>query len=159
MNSDTPVPFTIRRAAPGDEAIIVALLKELAVFEKLEPRFTLDQVQVTRDLFGREKAAVCDLAFAGAEPAGLALWFWTYRSFGAERGLFIEDLYVKPQFRGQGLGTMFFAHLAGQGARLEWRVLDWNEKALAFYRRLGARPLADWLTYELEGEALKRLSA
>ena len=157
MNSNADVPFSFRPAAPGDEGIIVAMLRELAVFEKLEAGFTLTEIKAARDLFGPDAAVVCELAFLGDAPAGIALWFWTYRSFRAERGVFLEDLYVRPAFRGRGLGKAFFAHLAGQGARLEWRVLDWNEKAIAFYQGLGAKPLADWLTYELDGDALERL--
>jgi diamine N-acetyltransferase len=159
MNSDNMASFSIRRAMPGDEAVIVALLRELAVFEKLEHGFTLTQAAAVRDLFGQDRAAVCELVFRGGEPAGIALWFWSYRSFRAERGVFVEDLYVRPQFRGQGIGRALLAHLARQGARLEWRVLDWNERAIAFYRSLGARPLQDWLVYEMDGEALARLAA
>jgi GNAT superfamily N-acetyltransferase len=159
MNRNDAIPFSIRRASAGDEGIIVAMLRELAEFEKLDHRFTLDKAQLARDLFGAERAAICDLAFAGGEPAGIALWFWSYRSFRAERGVFIEDLFVRPAFRGRGLGKALLAHLAAQGARLEWRVLDWNEKALAFYRGLDAAPLQDWLVYQLEGEALKRLAS
>lgn len=157
MNGAERFAFTIRRAMPGDEALAVALLHELALFEKLGHAFTLDAAALARALFGEDRSVACDLAFHGEEPAGLALWFWTYRSFRGERGLFIEDLYVRPAFRGRGLGKALLAHLARQGTRLEWRVLDWNEKALAFYRGLGARPLQDWLVYQLDGEALERL--
>lgn len=159
MNSKHPFPFTIRAARPGDEGAVVALLRELAAFEKLEDTFALTEARLAEDLFGGERAAFCDLAFRGAELAGLALWFRTYRSFRAERGVFIEDLYVRPGFRGLGLGTALLAHCARRGAWLEWRVLDWNGKAIAFYRGLGAAPLADWLVYRLEGDALARLRA
>jgi GNAT superfamily N-acetyltransferase len=159
MNGNDAVSFSIRRAAAGDEGIIVAMLLELAGFERLAPSFTLTQADIARDLFGTAPVAVCDLAFTENEPAGIALWFFSYRSFRAERGVFVEDLFVRPAFRGHGLGRMLLAHCARHGARLEWRVLDWNEKALAFYRGLGAKPLQEWLTYELSGEALKRLAS
>ena len=158
MNRNDAAPFSIRRASAGDEGIIVAMLRELAEFERA-PSFTLTEADIARDLFGPEPVCLCELAFAGEDAAGIALWFWSYRSFRAERGVFIEDLFVRPAFRGRGLGRMLLAHLARQGARLEWRVLDWNEQALAFYRGLGAAPLQDWLVYQLEGEALKRLAS
>ncbi len=159
MNGNNGPAFTIRRATPGDEGIIVAMLHELAAFERLEAGFTLTPIKAAALLFGPEPAAVCELAFRDGEAAGIALWFRTLRSFRAEPGVFIEDLYVRPAFRGQGLGRQLLGHLARQTCRLEWRVLDWNEKALGFYRGLGARPLADWLTYELDGAALERLGA
>jgi GNAT superfamily N-acetyltransferase len=159
MNRNDAIGFSIRRASAGDEGIIVTMLRELAEFERLAPAFTLTEADVGRDLLGTEPVAVCDLAFVDGDPAGIALWFWSYRSFRAERGVFIEDLFVRPAFRGRGLGRMLLAHCARQGARLEWRVLDWNEKALAFYRGLGAEPLKDWLVYQLEGDALQRLAS
>ena len=158
MNRNDAIPFSIRRAAAGDEGLIVAMLRELAEFEHA-PVFVLTEADIARDLFGAAPVAVCDLAFAEGAAAGIALWFWTYRSFRAQRGVFVEDLYVKPPFRGRGLGKALLRHLARQGSWLEWRVLDWNEKALVFYRGLGAEPLKDWLVYQLEGEALQRLAS
>ncbi len=154
--------FLIRPAAAGDAAAIVALLRELAAYEKLLDRFHLTEDAVRRDMLGGAPCG-CDLAFADGEPAGLASWFWTYKSFRAMRGLFVEDLYVRPAFRGRGLGRALLAHLA-QRTRdadgfLEWQVLDWNAPSIAFYRSLGAAPVEEWLNYRLEGEALQALAS
>ena len=137
---------------------IVCLLRELADYEKLHDRFSLTEDAVTRDMMGA--ACHCDLAFVGDEAAGLASWYWTYDSFRAARGLFIEDLYVRPAFRGQGLGKALLAHLAGK-ARAAERLPGMAGAGLehAFDRILQkprrARPLGQWLNYWLEGEGLE----
>jgi GNAT superfamily N-acetyltransferase len=152
--------FVLRAATPADAPVIVALLAELAAYEKLQDRFALSEEAVRRDMLGT--ACHCDLAFAGSEAAGIATWFWTYKSFGAARGLYVEDLYVKPHYRGQGLGRQLLACLAGRARQangfLEWRVLDWNAPAIAFYESLGARLVPEWVDCRLEGEDLKRLA-
>src|SRR6185295_1868314 len=106
-----------------------------------ENGFGLTQDMVLRDMFGA--ACYCDLAFDGREAAGIVTWFWTYKSFHGRRGLYVEDLYVKPQFRGRGLGRRFLTELAGRtravGGHMEWRVLDCNAPAIACYESLGAR--------------------
>lgn len=153
--------FAIRAAEAADAPEIVGLLRELAAYEKLLDGFTLGEDAVRRDMLG--DACRCDLAFAGGKPAGIATWFWTYKSFGARRGLFVEDLYVRSDFRGQGLGRMLLAHLAAKARDangfLEWQVLDWNAPSIAFYKSLGARPLEQWLNYRLEGDSLERLAS
>ncbi len=152
--------FSIRAAVPADAPLIVALLRELAAYEKLLDSFTLSEEAVRRDMLG--DACRCELVFAGGEPAGIATWFWTYKSFGARRGLFVEDLYVRPDFRGRGLGRKLLAHLAAKaraaGGFLEWQVLDWNTPSIEFYKSLGARPVEQWLNYRLEGESLQGLA-
>ena len=105
-----------------------------------------DQAAIARDFFGPRKLAQCDLAFEGAEAAGIATYYWTYGSFAAARGLFVEDNFVRPAFRGRGYGKALFRNLAAQGiaagaVKLEWLVLDWNETAMEFYNRIGARPV------------------
>ena len=151
--------FVLRAAMPSDAAAIVSLLKELAAYEKLLDCFSLSEELVRRDMFGT--ACHCDLAFHDEEPVSVATWFWTYKSFRARRGLFLEDLYVRPGWRGRGLGKRMLAHLAEKaraaGGFLEWQVLDWNAPSIAFYKSLGAKPVEDWLTYRLEGESLERL--
>ncbi|HYJ34529.1 MAG TPA: GNAT family N-acetyltransferase [Rhizomicrobium sp.] len=151
--------FVIRAALPSDASAIVALLRELAAYEKLQEHFTLNEAEVLRDMFGA--ACHCELAFQNGEPVGIATWFWTYKSFRAVKGLYVEDLYVKPAYRGKGLGRQFLVRLA-QEARaaaglLEWRVLDWNKPAIAFYQSLGARLIPEWVDCRLEGEGLERL--
>ena len=151
--------FVLRAAQPPDAPLILALLKELADYEKA-PFFSLTEQAVGRDMFGA--ACHCDLAFREGEPAGIATWLWTYKSFRARRGLFVEDLYVRPAYRGQGAGTALLAHLAAKAKDaagfLEWQVLDWNSRAISFYKMLGAQPGAQWLNYRLDGEALERLA-
>ena len=157
MNRDDS--FAIRRARAGDEGDIVALLRELAAFEKLQVEFHLDERAVARDLFGG--AAHCEMLLRGSEPVGVAVWFWSYRSFRAVRGVYVEDLYVRPEFRGQGGGRLLLAHLAriahDEKGYMEWRALDWNTPARDFYEGLGAVAQPEWIGYRLEGEALERL--
>jgi GNAT superfamily N-acetyltransferase len=153
--------FSIRAASSADAPLIVALLRELAAYEKLLDRFHLTEAAVARDMLG--SACHCELAWVGNAACGIATWFWTYKSFRARRGLFVEDLYVRPDFRGHGLGRSLLAHLAakaqGAGGFLEWQVLDWNAPSIAFYKSLGAQPMAEWLNYRLDGESLERLAS
>jgi len=152
--------FLIRAAQPSDASAIVALLRELAAYEKLLEHFTLNEDEVLRDMFGA--ACHCELAFQNGEPVGIATWFWTYKSFRAVKGLYVEDLYVKPAYRGKGLGRQFLVRLAHEaraaGGLLEWGVLDWNKPAIAFYQSLGARLIPEWVDCRLEGEGLERLT-
>ena len=152
--------FLIRAAMPSDAPAIVSLLRALADYEKLLEHFTLTEADVARDMFGG--ACHCDLAFQGREPVGIATWYWTYKSFRARRGLFVEDLFVRRETRGCGLGKALLVHLGAKakaaGGFLEWQVLDWNEPSIAFYKSLGAKPWENWLIYRLEGEALERLN-
>jgi GNAT superfamily N-acetyltransferase len=113
-------------------------------------------------LFGDDAAAEVVIAVRGEEPAGFALWFCTFSTFLARPGIYLEDLFVFPAFRGQGLGRRLLEHLAriaverGFG-RLEWSVLDWNTDAIRFYESLGARPVSDWTRYRVSGDALASL--
>ena len=155
--------FSIRRAETGDTALILALLRELADYEKLLDRFVLTEADIARDMLGPDAVCHCALAFAGETPAGIATWLWTYKTFGARRSLYLEDLYVRPAFRARGLGRGFFHWLAGvaaaeKAAAMEWQVLDWNAPSIAFYRGLGARPVEEWINYRLQGEALQALA-
>jgi GNAT superfamily N-acetyltransferase len=151
--------FSIRAANDSDAPVIVSLLAELAAYEKLLEHFSLSEEMVRRDMLGN--ACHCALAFLDDAACGVVTWFWTYKSFRARRGLFVEDLYVRPDFRGHGLGKSLLAHLAAKaqaaGGFLEWQVLDWNAPSIAFYQSLGAAPAENWLTYRLEGENLGKL--
>jgi GNAT superfamily N-acetyltransferase len=150
--------LAIRTAQLSDAPTILSLLEEMAAYVKA-PEFNLNETDILRDMFGA--ACHCELVFQGAETAGIATWFWTYKSFRAKRGLFVEDLYIRESHRGQGLGKAVLGHLAAKaravGGFMEWQVLDWNEPAQAFYQGLGARPIPQWLNYRLDGEALERL--
>lgn len=157
--------FAITPACAQDAAAIRLLLSELATGqllpgEALSQRFWLTEDAIRRDMLGA--ACHTDLLWVEGAAVGIAAWFWTYKSFRAARGLFVEDLYVRPAFRGRGLGKALLAHLAARaqaiGGFLEWQVLDRNAPAIAFYQGLGARPVPDWQSYRLDGDALERLA-
>ena len=155
--------LTIRPAEPRDCALLVDLIRELAVYEKLEHEAIATPADLLRDGFGptpRFEAAVA--AWDGA-PAGFALWFYNYSTFAGRHGLYLEDLFVRPVFRGKGIGKALLVHLArlarAQGcARYQWQVLDWNTPSIQFYEALGARKLPEWITRRVEGTALARMA-
>jgi GNAT superfamily N-acetyltransferase len=156
-------PLTIRRARPGDEDLALALLRELAVYEKIEDRFKLTREIFAKDFLGDDPRCFCELAFAGEEPAGVMTWYRTYASFSAQRGLFLEDLFVRPRHRGRGFGKTLLQWLAHTAVRegaghIDWFVLDWNKPSIDFYDGLGAVPMTGWLSYRLRGEALAALA-
>ena len=153
----------VRRAAPADAAFIHALVVELAVYERLahEVRATPDALGTA--LFGAAPRAFCDIVEWDGQPVGLALWFYSFSTFEGRHGIHLEDLYVRPEHRGLGLGRALLAGLARRCVeeglpRLQWNVLDWNEPALRFYRGLGAVPLDGWIGCRLGGDALSRLA-
>ena len=148
----------IRPAAAEEAPLILSLLRELADYEKLLDRFHVTQDSIRRDMLG--DPCRCDLAFVDGVAAGVVVSFWTYKSFRARRGIFVEDLYVKPQFRGLGLGTRLLATLAARAGDgfLEWQVLDWNAPSIDFYKKLGAGLSPEWITCRLDGDALARLA-
>ncbi|MFO7304362.1 MAG: GNAT family N-acetyltransferase [Gammaproteobacteria bacterium] len=154
--------FSIQPALPEDAPIILSLIRELAEFERLLDQVTATEAQLREQLFERRAAEVV-LARAGTEVAGFALFFHNFSTFLARPGLYLEDLYVRPSFRGQGCGAALLRYLArlaverGCG-RFEWSVLNWNQRAIDFYERLGAKPLDEWTTYRVSGDALVRLA-
>lgn len=155
--------LTIRNAGVDDAALILQLIRELAEYEKLSHEVVADEVKVRQSLFGEHPAAEVVIAEFEDEPVGFALFFSTYSTFLARAGLWLEDLYVKPEKRGSGIGTRLLAHLADLAVkrgcgRLEWAVLDWNEPAIGFYRGLGATGMDGWTTFRLTGEPLERLA-
>jgi GNAT superfamily N-acetyltransferase len=156
--------FSIRRAARGDEDLVLALLRELADYEKLLDKFHITAKTIARDYFGAQPLLNCDLAFEGDKPVGCATWYWTYHSFAARRGIFLEDLFVRPQTRGKGYGKALLAHLARSaldagGGQVEWEVLDWNQPSIDFYESIGAKRQGGWHTYRLEDAALKKMGS
>ena len=159
--------LVIREAVPGDEVLVLELLQELAVYEKLTDKFHLTRTTIVRDFLGPERICRCDLAFEGRAPVGVMNWYRTYASFAAQRGIFLEDIYVRERYRGKGYGKAFFAHLAKRAVAekatfIEWAVLDWNKPSIAFYESLGAiRPAAksEWLRYSLSGASLARAAS
>lgn len=157
-------PFTLRVAVPADVPTILRCIRGLAEYERLAHACVATEALLHETLFGAAPAAEVVLALQDDEPAGFALWFRSYSTFLARPGIYLEDLFVLPEFRGRGLGRRLLAHLArtaserGYG-RLEWAVLDWNTDAIRFYESLGAVPMADWTTYRVSGDALASLSA
>lgn len=143
--------------------MILELIQALAEYEKHSHVVTATQARLRDTLFGAKPAAEVLLAHWDRECAGFAVFFATYSTFLAQPGLYLEDLYVKPHLRGKGIGLALLKRLAGLATgrgcgRLEWGVLDWNQPAIEFYRKLGAAPLEEWTKYRLTGEALKSLA-
>lgn len=155
---------TLRTATRQDVPTILACIRALADYEKLTHECVATEKQLTRTLFpadGTAPAAHCVLAHVGETPAGFALYFFNYSTFLARPGLYLEDLFVHPEFRGRGIGKALLLHLAklanarGCG-RMEWTVLDWNQPAIDFYESLGARRMKEWQICRLTGDALAR---
>ena len=154
--------YQIRGARAGDENAILALLTELAEYEKLMPAFKITAEVIRRDYLCAQPLLNCDLVLEGDALAGVASWYWKYSSFATTRAIYLEDLFVRPAFRGRGYGKALLAHLAktavAAGANaVDWSVLDWNKSSIEFYDSLGARPNDGWLYYRLAGEALNKL--
>jgi GNAT superfamily N-acetyltransferase len=151
----------IDAATPADVPTILRLIRELAEFERLLHDVVATEADVHDALFGARPAAEAIVARADGEVAGFALFFHSYSTFRGRPGIYLEDLYVRPQYRGLGYGGSLLKHLAGLAvqrrcARMEWAVLDWNERAIAFYEALGARPVDGWTVYRLTDEALQK---
>ena len=152
--------IAIRPAKAGDEDLILSLLHELAVYEKLTDKFRITRDVIVRDYLRAQPLLECDLGFEGDKPVGVATWYWTYGSFAAQRGIFLEDLFVRPEFRGRGYGKALLAGLAKRAVQagaghVEWSVLDWNKPSIDFYESLRAKRGEGWYSYRLTGEALE----
>ena len=163
-SGESDLSVEIREATVADVPAIFALICGLAEYEKLSHQVTATEDQLRETLFGRRPAADVLLAYAGNECAGFALFFPNYSTFLAKPGIFLEDLYVKPEWRGRGVGRALLVRVAqiarerGCG-RLEWEVLDWNEPSIGFYKSLGAVAMDEWTKYRVIGEALEKLAA
>ena len=156
--------ITIRMATVGDVDTIASLVRELAVYEKLEHHAKASPDDFRRHLFGPQPAAEAALAEVDGDRVGFALWFSTFSTFRGQPGLYLEDIFVKPACRGRGIGKALLAAVAAIAVergcgRLEWSVLDWNAPAIGFYRALGARPMDEWTVYRIDEEPLRRLAA
>ena len=155
--------LTIRPGELADVPLIAELIRGLARYEKLEHEVVMTEEKLTDSLFGDRRYAETIIAEEDGEPVGFALFFHNYSTFLAQPGIYLEDLFVLPDKRAGGVGRALLERLAqiaverGCG-RLEWAVLDWNEPAIGFYERLGARPNSEWTVYRLTGESLHSLA-
>ena len=154
--------FHIERATERDVPLILRLIKELAEYEKLAHMAVATEATLRKWLFEKRAAEVI-IGYAGDEPAGFALYFQIFSTFLGIPGLYLEDLFVAPPWRRQGLGQALLVHLAkiaierGYG-RVEWTVLDWNELAIGFYKKLGARSMDEWTLFRLTGDSIRALA-
>ena len=164
MDPNSPLPeLSIRPATEGDVPLILSFIRELAAYEKLAHEVVATEEDLGRTLFGERPYAEGLIALWGEEPAGFALFFHNYSTFLSKPGIYLEDLYVRPAFRGKGIGQALLARLAQltverDCGRLEWWVLDWNERAIRFYRKLGAAAMSNWTVFRLTGDALVDLA-
>ena len=154
----------IRAAARADVPELLRLIRELAIYEKLEHQAVGTADALAASLFGPRPACEALIAEVGGRPVGFALFFTTFSTFLCKPGLYLEDLFVEPAHRGSGLGKALLARLAALtvergGGRFEWRVLDWNEPSIRFYESLGAVIMREWLLARMTGPELARLAA
>src|SRR4051812_1311951 len=152
----------IRPAEPNDSNLVHALIRELAEYERLLDQVTATEADTATALFGENPRVFCDIAEWAGEPAGFAVWFYNFSTFRGAHGIYLEDLFVRPTCRGNGIGKGLLVALARRAvaegcARLDWAVLDWNASSIGFYEKQGARPITGWTGYRLTGEALEQL--
>lgn len=161
--SDRVDDLEIVAATESEVPVILEMIRGLAEYERLLHLFEATEEQLRQTLFGPRPCAEVLLAKAGGEYTGFAVFFTNYSTFFAKPGVYLDDLFVKPQWRGKGIGFALLARLARiaterQCRRMEWVVLDWNEPAIEFYKKLGAEAKDEWTTYRLRGEALRKLA-
>ena len=154
----------IRAAQPKDSGLIYALVRELAEYERLSHEVDATEQDLAAALFAPQPRLFCDIAEWNSEPAGFGLWFLNFSSFRGRYGIYLEDLFIRPEFRGKGLGKALMAKLAQRclqegWARFEWAVLDWNKPAIDFYRAAGATVMEDWRLCRLSGAALENFAS
>ena len=162
-NTITSDSITIRPATRADVPVILEFIRDLARYERLEHEVSASEAELAEALFGERRCAEVVFACSAGEPVGFALFFHNFSTFKGRPGIYLEDLFVRPEARGQGIGRQLLAHLARTAverrcARLEWAVLDWNEPSIGFYRSLGAVPMDEWTTFRLTGDALTLLA-
>ena len=162
MDNSESSNFHLKKAEKNDIPTILGFIKGLAGYEKLSHEVVATEALLEETLFGERTVAEVIIGFEGNEPAGFALFFHNYSTFLGRPGIYLEDLFVKPEFRGKGYGKKILTELASIAVerncgRLEWAVLDWNTPAIDFYESLGAFPMDEWTTYRLTGKALHEL--
>ena len=158
------IDVRIEPAAERDIPIVLAMIKALAEYERLAHEVVATEAGLRETLFGPRSGVEAVIAYVGSEAAGFAVWFHNYSTFLGRSGLYLEDLFVLPQWRGRGLGRQLLTYLArvavarGCG-RLEWSVLNWNLSAIRFYRGIGAQAMDEWTVYRLTGDRLRQLGS
>ena len=155
--------LTLRFADTADAELILALVRELAEYERLSHEVVADATTLREALFGDRPAAQVVMAEYEGQSAGFALFFTNFSTFLGQSGIYLEDLFVRPAFRRKGIGHVLLAYLASLAAerghgRLEWAVLDWNEPAIRFYQQLGAKPMDEWTVFRVTGPAIAALA-
>jgi GNAT superfamily N-acetyltransferase len=153
----------IRRAAPGDAAAITAMIHDLALFERAPDQCTVVETQISSALFSDSTTLKAHVAEVDGEVAAMALWFLNYSTWDGVEGIYLEDLFVRPQFRRLGLARRLLAALATECvdhnySRLAWAVLNWNTDAIALYQAVGGQPQSEWTTYRVSGSELAGLA-
>lgn len=152
-----------REANKEDTQLILQFIKELAEYEKLAHEVVATETDIQETLFGDSPKAFCMLAEVGGQPAGFALCFYNYSTFQGKPGIYIEDLYVREEYRGHGIGKGFFKILAQKAVnencgRIQWWVLDWNEPSINFYKKMKAAPMDEWTVFRLSENEIKELA-
>lgn len=152
----------IRPARKDEASIILRLIKDLAEYEKAPDEVKASEEEIIETIFADNPKVFCDLVEVDGDIAGMAVWFLNYSTWQGKHGIYLEDLYVKPEYRGRGYGKALLQHLAGicneRGyGRFQWWVLDWNSPAIEFYRSLGAEAMSEWTVYRVSGLPLRRL--
>jgi GNAT superfamily N-acetyltransferase len=152
----------IRTAVAADVPVILAFIKKLAAYEKLSNEVVATEELLRETLFGARPTAEVAIGYLEKKPVGFVLFFHNYSTFLGRPGIYIEDLFVDEDFRGRGCGRALFLYVAGLAkerrcGRLEWAVLDWNEPAIGFYKKLGAAPMSDWTVFRVTGDSLDKL--
>jgi GNAT superfamily N-acetyltransferase len=155
--------LTIRRARPGEAGLVLSLVRDLAEYEKLLGELEATEADIESALFADNPRLFCELAEWDGNPAGFAAWFVNYSTFSGRPGIYLEDLFVLPAWRGKGIGKALLAHLAKQcvangWSRLQWSVLDWNKPSIEFYKSLGAVLMEEWTVCRVSGPALAALA-
>jgi len=165
MNFSTDIPsFQIRSATKADVPVILSFIKKLADYERLSHEVVATEKLLLETLFGRRRTAEVALGYFKREPVGFVLFFHNYSTFLGQPGIYIEDLFVDEVFRRRGFGRALLTYVARLAkerncGRLEWSVLDWNEPAINFYKKLGATPMTEWTVHRVTGESLRKLAA
>ena len=163
MALDPMTDIQIQPATDADVPLILQLIKALAEYERLGDQVSATEAMIRESFFGPAPHAQAVIARIDGDAVGFAIWFSTYSTFLSKPGIYLEDLFVLPHWRGQGVGRALLRHLAriaverGCG-RIEWSVLDWNETAIRFYRNIGARAMDEWTVYRLTGDAITTLA-